>query len=76
MSEFNLFTTEDIDVAFESIHTLKHHQHITVDVRGQQLKLVGYPAGHMIGGSVWVLECKDEVVVYALHTNHNKERCV
>jgi hypothetical protein len=35
---------------------------------------VGYPAGHMIGGTVWAIETGGEVVVYGPDTNHMKER--
>ena len=74
MSDFQLFDSEDIDAAFDSINTLKHHQYVTLDIKGQQIQLVGYPAGHMVGGTVWVLEAGGEVIVYGVNTNHNKER--
>lgn len=76
VSDFDLFTTEDIDMAFESTNTLKHHQYIILDLKGQQLKIVGYPAGHMVGGTVWILESGGEVVVYGVNTNHQRERYV
>lgn len=74
VSDFQLFDSEDIDAAFDSINSLKHHQYLTITLKCQQLRLVGYPAGHMVGGTVWVIEAGGEVIVYGVNTNHKKER--
>lgn len=33
-----------------------------------------FAAGHMLGGAVWRVEVGGEEVVYAVDTNHRKER--
>lgn len=73
-SDFTLFTAEDIDSAFDRVKTLKHHQLIELDLQGVKLTLVGCPSGHMVGGTIWVLETGGEVLVYGPDTNHTRER--
>lgn len=76
VSDFSLFGLEDIDKAFtNTVNLVKHHQPVKLVLQGTALRIVGYPAGHMLGGTVWVLEAGSEVVVYGVDTNHNKERC-
>jgi hypothetical protein len=70
------FGPADIDAAFDAVRTLKHHQPLTLELRGTRLTLEAYPAGHMVGGSIWLVETGGEVVVYGPHSNHMKERCV
>lgn len=75
VSDFSLFGLEDIDKAFtNTVNLVKHHQPVKLVLQGTALRIVGYPAGHMLGGTVWVLEAGSEVVVYGVDTNHNKER--
>jgi Cft2 family RNA processing exonuclease len=75
VSDFDLFELNDIDKAFtKTVNTVKHHQPVELVLQGTALRIVGYPAGHMLGGTVWVLEAGSEVVVYGVDTNHNKER--
>jgi Cft2 family RNA processing exonuclease len=76
VSEFDAFGPEDIDAAFDAIRTLKHHQPLTLAVRGVSVTLTAYPSGHMVGGSIWLLQAGAESVVYGPHTNHMRERCV
>lgn len=73
-SEFDTFTMEHVDKAFDAIKVLKHHQQLQLEVNGTLLHILGYPAGHMIGGTVWLIEAGGEAVVYAVDTNHSKER--
>jgi Cft2 family RNA processing exonuclease len=76
VSDFTLFDLNDIDKAFtKTVKPVKHHQPVNLVLQGTHLRIVGYPAGHMLGGTVWVLEAGSEVVVYGVDTNHNKERC-
>jgi Cft2 family RNA processing exonuclease len=75
VSDFDLFELNDIDKAFtKTVKTVKHHQPVNLVLQGTAMRIVGYPAGHMLGGTVWVLEAGSEVVVYGVDTNHNKER--
>lgn len=74
VSEFDLFGPEDIDAAFDRVVTLKHHQPVTLDIGGQRLCIEALPSGHSVGGVIWTLEVGGEVVAYAPHSNHMKER--
>jgi hypothetical protein len=76
VSDFTTFNADDIDAAFKRIKTLKHHQLLELELQGLRVRLVGYPSGHMIGGTVWTIETGGEVMVYAPATNHSKERWV
>lgn len=74
VSDFNVFGPEDIDAAFEKINTLKHYQQLHLVIKGVAISIEGRPAGHMVGGTVWVVESGGEVAVYGVDTNHMKER--
>lgn len=73
-SDFTLFEAEDIDAAFDRVKPVKHHQLLELEIQGLRFRLAGYPAGHMAGGTVWVIETGGEVIVYGPCTNHMKER--
>lgn len=73
-SDFTLFEAEDIDAAFDRVKPIKHHQLLELEIQGLRFRLAGYPAGHMAGGTVWVIETGGEVIVYGPCTNHMKER--
>ena len=32
------------------------------------------PAGHLIGGTVWMISRETDTIVYAVHYNHAKEK--
>eukprot|EP00775_Hariotina_reticulata_P011969 gene11969-12112_t len=74
VSDFTVFGPEDIDAAFEKINTVKHYQQLHLVVKGVAISIEGRPAGHMVGGTVWVMESGGEVAVYGVDTNHMKER--
>jgi len=39
------------------------------------LKIVAFPAGHMIGGTIWkIFKIGEEDIIYAVDFNHKKER--
>jgi len=40
------------------------------------VRVTPFPAGHLVGGCVWRIEVAGEEIVYAVDTNHRKERCV
>ena len=45
--------------------------------RGQGIRAIPLPAGHMIGGTIWrIVKDGDEEIVYAVDFNHKKERYV
>ncbi|XP_014768570.1 cleavage and polyadenylation specificity factor subunit 2 [Octopus bimaculoides] len=74
--EFNIFTLDDIDAAFDKITQLKYSQTVNLKGKGQGLQITPLPAGHMIGGTIWkiVKDGDEEEIVYAVDYNHKKER--
>lgn len=73
--DFDLFTLDDVDVAFDKIIQLKYSQTISLTGKGHGLQITPLPAGHMIGGTIWkILKEGEEEIVYAVDYNHKKER--
>ncbi|EGD82130.1 hypothetical protein PTSG_02804 [Salpingoeca rosetta] len=69
--DFSTFTLDDVDQAFDNITRIKYSQ--TVNLPGVGISITAYPAGHMIGGSVWRITKDGENVVYAVDYNHRRE---
>ena len=45
--------------------------------RGRGLTIIPYPAGHMIGGTLWkIIKDGEDDILYAVDFNHKKERSV
>ena len=38
------------------------------------ITITPFPAGHLIGGTVWIISRETDVVVYAVQYNHSKEK--
>ncbi|KAF6032670.1 Cpsf100 [Bugula neritina] len=73
--EFDLFTLDDIDNAFDKMVTLKYSQTVSFSGTGQGIRAIPLAAGHMIGGAIWrIVKDGDEDIVYAVDFNHKKER--
>lgn len=77
MYDFDLFSLDDVDAAFDRIVQLKYSQ--SVQMRGKgfgvSLTLTPLPAGHLIGGTIWKIQKEgEEDIVYATDFNHKKER--
>ncbi|XP_077995100.1 cleavage and polyadenylation specificity factor subunit 2-like [Glandiceps talaboti] len=73
--DFDLFTLDDVDAAFDKIIQLKYSQIIEMKGKGHGLTIMPVPAGHMIGGTVWkILKEGEEDILYAVDYNHKKER--
>lgn len=73
--DFNLFTLNDIDVAFDKIEQLKYSQTVNLTDNGFGLQITALPAGHMIGGTIWrILKDGEEEFIYATDYNHHIER--
>lgn len=73
--EFETFTLDDVDAAFDRITQLKYSQTVNLKGKGQGLQITPLPAGHMIGGTIWKIakEGEDDII-YAVDYNHKKER--
>ncbi|XP_067012309.1 probable cleavage and polyadenylation specificity factor subunit 2 [Anabrus simplex] len=75
MEDFELFTLDDVDAAFDKIVQLKYNQSVPMKGKGYGLTITPLPAGHMIGGTIWkIIKVGEEDIVYAMDFNHKKER--
>ncbi|KAK9729155.1 Zn-dependent metallo-hydrolase RNA specificity domain [Popillia japonica] len=75
MEDFDLFTLDDVDAAFDKIIQLKYNQSISMKGKGYGLTITPLPAGHMIGGTIWkIMKVGEEDIIYANDFNHKKER--
>lgn len=81
--DFNLFNLDDVDAAFdtgpddaERYSLIKYQQHFPLDSipGGAGIIVTPYPAGHMLGGTVWNIKKGTESIVYAVDFNHRRER--
>ncbi|XP_059058233.1 probable cleavage and polyadenylation specificity factor subunit 2 [Achroia grisella] len=75
VSDFDLFTLDDVDAAFDRITQLKYNQSIDMKGKGLGVRITPLPAGHSLGGTVWRIAAPgEEDIVYAPDFNHKKER--
>lgn len=73
--DFDLFSLDDIDAAFDKMTHLKYSQTVHLKGNGQGLQITPLPAGHLIGGAIWrILKEGEEEIIYAVDYNHHKER--
>lgn len=73
--EFDVFSLDDVDAAFEKIIQLKYNQPVQLEGEGRGLTITPLPAGHMIGGSIWrIVKDNEEDIIYAVDYNHKRER--
>lgn len=75
MSDFDLFSLDDVDTAFDRIIQLKYNQSVALKGKGYGITITPMPAGHMIGGTIWkIMKVGEEDIIYACDFNHKKER--
>uniref|UniRef100_A0A182NLA6 Cleavage and polyadenylation specificity factor subunit 2 n=1 Tax=Anopheles dirus TaxID=7168 RepID=A0A182NLA6_9DIPT len=75
MHDFDLFTLDDVDAAFDKIVQLKYNQSVAMKGKGYGITITPLPAGHLIGGTIWkIVKVGEEDIVYATDFNHKKER--
>lgn len=75
MYDFELFSLDDIDSAFDKITQLKYNQSVSLKGKGYGITITPLQAGHMIGGTIWkIVKVGEEDIVYATDFNHKKER--
>ncbi|KAG1652144.1 Cleavage and polyadenylation specificity factor subunit 2 [Nymphon striatum] len=73
--DFELFTLDDVDAAFDKIFQLKYNQTVRMKGKGHGISITPMAAGHMIGGTIWrIVKDGEEDIVYAVDYNHKKER--
>ncbi|KAF5748319.1 cleavage and polyadenylation specificity factor subunit 2 isoform X1 [Tripterygium wilfordii] len=74
MSEFDLFTLDDIDSAFQIVTRLTFSQNHHLSGKGEGIVIAPHVAGHLLGGTIWKITKDGEDVIYAVDFNHRKER--
>ncbi|KAL5075902.1 hypothetical protein RYX36_014886 [Vicia faba] len=74
VSEFGLFTLDDIDSAFQSVTRLTYSQNHHLSGKGEGIVIAPHVAGHLLGGTIWKITKDGEDVIYAVDFNHRKER--
>ncbi|KAJ6851686.1 cleavage and polyadenylation specificity factor subunit 2 [Iris pallida] len=74
VSDFDLFTLDDIDSAFQNVTRLTYSQNHHLSDKGEGIVIAPHVAGHLLGGTVWKITKDGEDVVYAVDFNHRKER--
>ncbi|KAL5009373.1 hypothetical protein ScPMuIL_014954 [Solemya velum] len=73
--EFDIFTLDDVDAAFDKIIQLKYSQTVSLKGKGHGLQITPLAAGHMLGGTIWkIVKDGEEEIIYAIDYNHKKER--
>lgn len=73
VSEFDLFTLDDIDSSFQNIIRLTYSQNYHMPGKGEGIVIAPHAAGHLLGGTVWRITKDGEDVIYAVDFNHRKE---
>lgn len=73
--DFDLFSLDDVDAAFDRVTQLKYNQSVSLKGKGFGITLTPLPAGRLIGGTIWkIAKVGEEDIVYATDFNHKKER--
>lgn len=72
--DFTIFDLDDVDAAFEKFVQLKFQQRVALTGKCTGIEISARPAGHQIGGSVWLIKKDVEEIVYAVDFNHSTER--
>ncbi|XP_047334681.1 cleavage and polyadenylation specificity factor subunit 2 [Impatiens glandulifera] len=73
VSEFDLFTLDDIDSAFQNVTRLTYSQNHHLSGKGEGIVIAPHVAGHSLGGTIWKITKDGEDVIYAVDFNHRKE---
>ncbi|GLJ14052.1 hypothetical protein SUGI_0224770 [Cryptomeria japonica] len=74
VSDFDLFTLDDVDAAFQNVTRLTYSQNYYFSGNGEGIVITPYAAGHLLGGTIWKITKDGEDVIYAVDFNHRKER--
>jgi len=74
VSEFDLFTLDDIDSSFQDVTRLTYSQNHHMSGKGEGIVIAPHVAGHLLGGTIWKITKDGEDVIYAVDFNHRKER--
>ncbi|KAJ4706015.1 Cleavage and polyadenylation specificity factor subunit 2 [Melia azedarach] len=74
VSEFDMFTLDDIDSAFQNVTRLTYSQNHHLSGKGEGIVIAPHVAGHLLGGTVWKITKDGEDVIYAVDYNRRKEK--
>ncbi|ERM95057.1 cleavage and polyadenylation specificity factor subunit 2 [Amborella trichopoda] len=74
VSDFDLFSLDDIDAAFQNVTRLTYSQDYHLSGKGEGIVITPHVAGHLLGGTIWKITKDGEDVIYAVDFNHRKER--
>ncbi|CAN4085894.1 unnamed protein product [Withania somnifera] len=74
VSEFDLFTLDDIDSSFQNVTRLTYSQNHYMSGKGEGIVIAPLVAGHLLGGTTWRITKDGEDIIYAVDFNHRKER--
>uniref|UniRef100_A0ACD5YCN4 Uncharacterized protein n=1 Tax=Avena sativa TaxID=4498 RepID=A0ACD5YCN4_AVESA len=74
VADFDLFTLDDVDAAFQNVVRLKYSQNHLLNDKGEGIVITPHVSGHLLGGTVWKITKDGEDVVYAVDFNHRKEK--
>ncbi|KAL1810539.1 hypothetical protein DCAR_0730244 [Daucus carota subsp. sativus] len=74
VSEFDLFTLDDVDSAFQNVTRLAYSQNHHMSGKGEGIVIAPHVAGRLLGGTIWKITKDGEDVIYAVDFNHRKER--
>ncbi|TQE03901.1 hypothetical protein C1H46_010428 [Malus baccata] len=74
VSDFDLFTLDDIDSAFQNFTRLTYAQNHHLSGKGEGIVISPHVSGHLLGGTVWKITKDGEDVIYAVDFNHRKEK--
>lgn len=72
--DFNLFSLDDIDNAFELFVQVKYSQTTNLQGKGRGLTVTPLPSGHMLGGAIWKVVKDETDIIYAVDFNNEKSR--
>nr|XP_043631723.1 cleavage and polyadenylation specificity factor subunit 2 [Erigeron canadensis] len=74
ISDFDLFTLDDIDTAFQNVTRLTYSQNFHLPGKGEGIVIAPHVGGHLLGGTVWKITKDGEEIIYAVDFNHRNER--
>ncbi|CAI5484079.1 unnamed protein product [Closterium sp. Yama58-4] len=72
--DFELFSLDDVDAAFDGAVRLKFAQPHGVGDEREGVSVTPLAAGHLLGGTIWRISVHTEDIVYAVAFNHREER--
>ncbi|CAI5990821.1 unnamed protein product [Closterium sp. NIES-64] len=72
--DFDLFSLDDVDAAFDGAVRLKFAQPHAVGDERDGVSVTPLAAGHLLGGTIWRISVDTEDLVYAVGFNHREER--